>query len=68
MTPNDRTLHALDASRRAGWAKFFAADERAEELTRIIDELLDLIVFHDRLPTHDPPVQRAIEIRRRLAS
>lgn len=64
MKPIDRTLYALDASRRAGWAKYFAADEQCEDLRRLIDELLDLVVFHDRLPTSDPAVQRALEIRR----
>lgn len=65
MTPNDRTLHALDASRRAGWAKYFAADEECDDLRRLIHELLDLVIFHDRLQTSDPAVQRALEIRRK---
>lgn len=65
MTPIDRTLHALDASRRAGWAKYFAADEECEDLRRLINELLDLVIFHDRLQTSDPAVQRALQIRRK---
>ncbi len=64
MTPIDRTLHALDASRRAGWAKFYASDATCDDLRNLIHELLDLIVFHDRLPLADPAVQRALEIRR----
>lgn len=64
MTPNDRTLHALDASRRAGWAKFYASDETCDELRGLIHELLDLIIFHDRLPSADPAVQRALEVRK----
>lgn len=65
MEPIDRTLQSLDASRRAGWAKYFAADEECEDLRRLIHELLDLVIFHDRLPASDPAVQRAIEVRRK---
>lgn len=64
MTPIDRTLHAMDTSRRAGWAKFYASEEACDELRGLVNELLDLIVFHDRLPLGDPAVQRALEIRR----
>jgi hypothetical protein len=34
-----KTLNGVDASRRAGWAKKYAADERAEELSRLVNIL-----------------------------
>jgi len=35
----DRVLEGVDASRRAGWARAFAAERRVAELERLVDEL-----------------------------
>jgi hypothetical protein len=50
---------ALEASRRVGWGKYFAEQERAEELLAICEQLYDLVRFHDRLPSGDPSLVRA---------
>lgn len=64
MTINHDTINGLEASRRVGWARFFQTQETAQELVRLVEELTDLIVYHDRLPANDKAIQKALEIRR----
>lgn len=66
MNTIDKTIHALDASRRAGWAKYFTAEERVEQLEGYIHELVELLVFHDRLSNTDPALVRACAIRKEI--
>lgn len=54
-----RTIRAIDASRRAGWAKYFDADEKIEELRQTIDELVASILHHNRIPSSDALVEKA---------
>ena len=59
----NKSIYALEASRRVGWAKYFERDEQVETLRNLIFELTDLIIFHDRIPTSDPILKRISEIR-----
>lgn len=66
MNTYDRTIYTLDVSRRVGWAKYFTAEERVEQLEGYIHELVELLVFHDRLSNNDPALLRACEIRKEV--
>jgi len=66
MNTYDKTIHALDASRRAGWAKYFTAEERVEQLEGYIHELVELVLFHPRIGNNDPALQRASDIRKAI--
>lgn len=58
----DRAIHALDAARRAGFAMYYKEADRCDELRTMIDELVNIILFHDRIPTGDAAITRAREI------
>lgn len=62
----NKSIYALEASRRAGWAKYFERDEQVETLRNLIFELTDMIIFHDRIPTSDPILKRVPEIRSQI--
>ncbi len=63
MNTMDRAIYAIDASRRVGWAKFFAKEDECQQLEALLDVLLDMIVFHERLNSSDPVVLLAQKIR-----
>lgn len=64
MTINHDTINGLEASRRVGWAKYFQAQDTIQDLISLIEQLSDLVIYHDRLPSSDPVIVKAIEIRR----
>jgi putative hemolysin len=62
----ERTIEGLDASRRAGWAKYFDAQEEIAAADRTALRHLALalsyafrIVYHERLQSDDPLVIEA---------
>ncbi len=68
-TPTAKTIHGLDASRRAGWAKYFDARDEAAAANR--DAIISLanevqlclrVQHHNRLPADDPLVVDAVAL------
>ena len=59
----DATIHALDVSRRVGWAKYYDLELEVERLRDLAFELIDIIAFHDRIPNNDPAIKRINEIK-----
>ena len=53
MAVLDRTVDGVDASRRVGWARFYAVSEELDALREEIAELCYLIRLHERLPRDD---------------
>lgn len=62
MTIKHETINGLEASRRAGWARYYAEQERSDELRDIINELAYIILLHDRIPSGDKAINRAKEL------
>lgn len=62
----DATIHALDVSRRVGWAKYYDLEQEVERLQNLAFELIDIITFHERIPNGDSAIERANEIRSRI--
>ena len=60
-----KAIHAVDSSRRVGWAKYFQSEEKINELRQDIDELVSLILHNNRIPSNDELISRARHIQRK---
>lgn len=57
-------IDGLEASRRVGWAKYYALQTENEHLKWLLRLLLRRIIFHSRLSNNDELVVLAKEIER----
>lgn len=57
-------IDGLEASRRVGWAKYYALQTENQHLKWLIRLLVRRIVFHSRLNNEDPLVILAKELER----
>lgn len=56
----------LEASRKVGWAKYYAAREEADELRWLIRLLAERVLHDPRMRRDDPAVVLAEEILRSI--
>ena len=54
-----KTMEGLDASRRAGWAKFFTAEEELQEMREVLHALAELVIYHPRIHSQDEIIELA---------
>ena len=60
------TYTQLEASRKVGWAKYFAERGCSEEYRFILKLLCERVLYSNRLPDGDPLVELATEILKSL--
>lgn len=57
-----RTLDGMEASRRVGWARFYAQVEETDEARWLLKRLAECVLRSNRLHDDDPCVVLAMEI------
>lgn len=48
-----QTMDGLDASRRVAWAKYYELLEANQELSSLLEELANAVIFHPRIHSED---------------
>jgi len=59
-----QTMEGLDASRRVGWARYYELLEINRELTELLEQLSNGVIFHPRIHSQD----EILELARRCLS
>lgn len=54
-----QAVEGIEASRRAGWAKYYSAQEEVEILREALRQLSDAVLFHPRVHSDDSIVKLA---------